>query len=422
MRWSKPEAETGVREHVAATTARDGSRQRGISSSRSPKVVLLIADTGGGHRAVAEALRGEIMSRHGSDARVVIVDPFADPRTPAWARLLARGYGPVVRQLPMLWGLLFHLTNFPVASSLIRRASTRALRPTLRRTLAAEAPDVVVALHPLLVAPTVAVRGSRAAPRLITLITDTGRIHLTWWSRGIRDVVLARSDLRPPQRLAATAVIHAHGLPIRPCFSPGMDQRQARQALGLSPNRFIVLIAGGGEGVRAIEGWATALIRGPLDVDVVVICGRNEAARRRLNRISGRPGRSVVVKGFVNDMHTWMAAADVMVTKAGPTQVAEASAMGLPLLLAGHLPGQEAGIAEFAEDRGFGRRVTGRRSLTAHLRQLLDHPATVSRMRSSALHHAQPHATARTAELIAPLPHVPDEERTERRNERARNA
>jgi len=46
--------------------------------------------------------------------------------------------------------------------------------------------------------------------------------------------------------------------------------------------------------------------------------------------------------GFVNNMSEYMVAADVLVTKAGPGTIAEAAAVGLPVLLTSFLPGEYA--------------------------------------------------------------------------------
>lgn len=46
--------------------------------------------------------------------------------------------------------------------------------------------------------------------------------------------------------------------------------------------------------------------------------------------------------GFVNNMAEYMVAADVLVTKAGPGTIAEAAAVGLPVLLTSFLPGEFA--------------------------------------------------------------------------------
>ena len=57
---------------------------------------------------------------------------------------------------------------------------------------------------------------------------------------------------------------------------------------------------------------------------------------------------------FVQNMDEWMSAASVLVTKAGPGTIAEAAAMGLPVLLTSFLPGQEAGNVDVVLDGGFG--------------------------------------------------------------------
>jgi 1,2-diacylglycerol 3-beta-galactosyltransferase len=77
-------------------------------------------------------------------------------------------------------------------------------------------------------------------------------------------------------------------------------------------------------------------------------------------------------------MSDWLRCADLVVSKAGPSTIAGAAAVGVPLLLPSHLPGQEAGIADFAVAASAPRRVRGprtasqcakRASLLAHASQ-----------------------------------------------------
>lgn len=58
-------------------------------------------------------------------------------------------------------------------------------------------------------------------------------------------------------------------------------------------------------------------------------------------------GLSVSVNGFVDNMAEWMSACDTIVTKAGPGTIAESLICGLPLLLNGFVPCQEAGNVPF---------------------------------------------------------------------------
>lgn len=56
------------------------------------------------------------------------------------------------------------------------------------------------------------------------------------------------------------------------------------------------------------------------------------------------------VNGFVDNMAEWMSACDTIVTKAGPGTIAESLICGLPVLLNGFVPCQEAGNVPFVID------------------------------------------------------------------------
>jgi 1,2-diacylglycerol 3-beta-galactosyltransferase len=73
---------------------------------------------------------------------------------------------------------------------------------------------------------------------------------------------------------------------------------------------------------------------------LVVVCGRNEALRAALAEKLWPENVRVVVLGFVPNMDAYMAAADLLVTKAGPGTIAEACAFGVPMVLSSYLPGQ----------------------------------------------------------------------------------
>jgi len=117
-----------------------------------------------------------------------------------------------------------------------------------------------------------------------------------------------------------------------------------------------VLLVGGGDGLGPLFDTARALdaalpIDGP-PPQLVVVTGRNAALRERLR---AQPWRLPVrVEGFVNNMPEWMAAADVLVTKAGPGTITEGLLSGLPLVLIGKVPGQEDGNVDFVVGNGVG--------------------------------------------------------------------
>ncbi|MEN3356522.1 MAG: hypothetical protein V7637_504 [Mycobacteriales bacterium] len=377
-------------------------------SVRAARVLLLTADTGGGHRASTEALREEFAHRYGGQVTSVALDPLTGPAAPALVATIARLYGPLVRHTPCLWGLLFYGTDVGPIRRLMSALVTRALRRPLAEAVARHDPDVIAVLHPLLVAPAAAVRHGHRA-RVVSVITDLGRPHGSWWHPDVdRVVVPRRGPARGVPRASPQAAAREHliGPPVRRQFtdpSAPVDRDRARRRLGLDPGRFAVMVNGGGEGARGTERWARALVTGPADVDVLVVCGRNERLRRRLARLTPPAGRRLIVTGFIDDMAGHMSAVDVLVTKAGPGIIAEAATIGLPLLVAGHLPGQEAGNREHVVRAGTGLAVDSIRDLVSAVGRLRTDPALLDSLRDGARRAGRPHARAMTADLIVSL-------------------
>jgi UDP-N-acetylglucosamine 2-epimerase len=66
----------------------------------------------------------------------------------------------------------------------------------------------------------------------------------------------------------------------------------------------------------------------------------------------------VIGLGFITNMAEYMAAADVLVSKAGPGTIAEAASLSLPVMLTSFLPGQEEGNVDYVVQNEFGTFVS----------------------------------------------------------------
>jgi 1,2-diacylglycerol 3-beta-galactosyltransferase len=114
-----------------------------------------------------------------------------------------------------------------------------------------------------------------------------------------------------------------------------------------------VMLVGGGEGMGKLEDIANALERRLSENDqIVLICGKNQ---RLASRLAERDWRcKVCVRGFVTNMADYMSACDCIITKAGPGTIAEALICGLPIMLNGFIPCQEAGNVSYVLENGVG--------------------------------------------------------------------
>ena len=129
-----------------------------------------------------------------------------------------------------------------------------------------------------------------------------------------------------------------------------------RARLGLAPRRPLILMSGGGAGIGRIVPMARAvakrLAQQERDAQLVIIAGRNTELQRRLQR--QKWPIPVRVLGFVDNMAEWMAASDVLLTKAGPGMLAEAACLGVPVVITDFVPGQEIGNVSWVVKNGAG--------------------------------------------------------------------
>jgi processive 1,2-diacylglycerol beta-glucosyltransferase len=103
--------------------------------------------------------------------------------------------------------------------------------------------------------------------------------------------------------------------------------------------------------------------------------------------------------GYVRDVRRLMAAADLLVTKAGGMTLAEALAAETPLLLYGSLPGQERRNERFASRAGIALVARDRRHLAALIERALSDPGLLDTLRERIRAHRRPDAARVIADL-----------------------
>jgi 1,2-diacylglycerol 3-beta-galactosyltransferase len=363
-------------------------------------LLFLVADTGGGHRNAARAVGQALDRMYPGRFAPVLCDPLGGPGSARLLRFVAGLYGPATRLAPWLWGAAYHACDSRPAMRMLRRMLLRLADRPAAAAAAAHRPAGIVSFHPLTGSAAVAARdlGAPGAP-VVTVVTDLARVHAAW-RHASTDVIIAP---RCPGALTWAAA----GLPVAREFWGGPlhgDERAIlRRSLGLREEAFLVLVTGGGEGSGGIAARTAAILRRFADVDVVAVCGRNQRLKRRLDRLAAVSAGRLTVTGFTGHMADWLHACDLVVTKAGPGTIAEATSCGAPLLLTSHLPGQETGNTEFVTRAGAGRRARSVRRLLGEIDDLRRDQGRAGAMRAASARLGRPAAAADIAGLIAGL-------------------
>ena len=207
--------------------------------------MFAISDTGGGHRSAAAAI-------------IAALDPEYQAQCSIVDLLRATGF-PGLKQAPEiydycsinhLWlnNLFFRKTNSIKRINALSRLIYFQCRQQLERELEKIQPDMVVAVHPLVIGLLRMVRQrSKATWPIITVVTDLVTLHASWATPG------ADLYLVPTQEafhslvkygIPGNRIIHT-GFPIHPKFtSSQMIQSQARSELNIELDRFTVLMTG----------------------------------------------------------------------------------------------------------------------------------------------------------------------------------
>eukprot|EP00850_Spirogloea_muscicola_P018752 SM000175S03299 [mRNA] locus=s175:163391:166412:- [translate_table: standard] len=335
-----------------------------LPASRCEKrVLILMSDTGGGHRASADAIRTAIQEEFGSEYKVAIIDLWKE-HTPWPFNQMPDSYSFLVKH-EALWKVAFHASkprfvhqpHMAVTSAFVAREVAKGLNKY--------APDIIVSVHPLMQHIPLRVLRSRGLLHKIpftTVITDLSTCHPTWFHK------LATTCFCPTPEVAQRALkaglkpaqIKVHGLPIRPSFcKPVAPKDELRRELGMELELPAVILMGGGEGMGPVEATALALAKvlkdrtsGQPIGQLVVICGRNKKLEARL--LAVKWPMPTIIKGFVTNMSEWMAACDCVITKAGPGTIAESMIRGLPMVINDYIAGQEVGNVPFVVNNGAG--------------------------------------------------------------------
>ncbi|KAJ0960338.1 hypothetical protein J5N97_001822 [Dioscorea zingiberensis] len=334
-----------------------------IGGERAKNVLVLMSDTGGGHRASAEAIRDAFRIEFGDSYRVFVKDLCKEHA--GWPlNNMERSYKFMVKHT-QLWKMAFHSTYPRWVHCFYLAAMASFYAKKVEAGLKKYKPDIIISVHPLMQHIPLWVlkwQGLQKKVVFVTVITDLNTCHPTWFHTGVNRCYCPSEEVSKRALLDGLepSQIRVFGLPIRPSFCRAvLVKDDLRKELEMDPELPAVLLMGGGEGMGPVKKTAKALGEALFNEElgqpigqIVIICGRNQALSSTLQAIQWKV--PVKIRGFETQMEKWMGACDCIITKAGPGTIAEALIRGLPIILNDFIPGQEVGNVPYVVENGAG--------------------------------------------------------------------
>ncbi len=365
------------------------------------RILITSVSSGSGHVRAAEALQAAFQEAH-PHVTVEHVNVL-DHIHPTIRKIYEDGYAFVADHAPGMWRLLYDTTDKQGNHGGVQRALNALQRqgatPFLE-FLDRWKPDAIVSTHFL-------------APQLLSsavidpnipmevVITDYD-LHRLWINRVVRRYYVADETVAQKGRgfgLRDDRFV-VTGIPIHPLFSRCISRSDALHALGLSEDRPTVLLLSGGMGFGNVERAFKSLLEIRSPFQIVTIAGKNQVLKRKLSGISAPKHIECRHFGFVSNMHEFLSAADVVVTKSGGLTTAESLAKGVPMVIFTALPGQETRNAEFVESSGAGIFVKQPAHLKAAVEKLVSSAGERFRFQIQARAAGRPHAAFDVAKNV----------------------
>jgi len=301
------------------------------------RIDLVFFDAGGGHRAAANALRQVMEAEQRPwEIRVINLQELLDPldifRKITTVRLqdiynlmLRKGWTLGSPQLTrMMHGII----------RLYHRPTVRLLEKFWRE----EKPDLVVSVVPNFNrAMGESLRRALPDVPLVTVLTDFADYPPHFWIERQPQFLICGTERAAQQARAmghdAAHIFRTSGMILAPKFYEHVetDRRTERQKLSLDPDLPTGLVLFGGHGSRVMLDIARRLDASGLKLQLIFICGKNQALVQELAKMPRHI--PMFVEGFTAEVQRYMRLADFFIGKPGPGSISEALAMKLPVLV-----------------------------------------------------------------------------------------
>lgn len=319
------------------------------------------------------------------------------------SRVVSNGYLGMVKTIPQMYRFLYNRAERATEVGPFRTWVHQFTAGNLRALMLDVRPDVVVCTHAFPCGVMAEYKKLYSdAPPVVGVVTDFV-VHAFWIHPNIERYAVATEEMRNTliARGVARDRIVVSGIPVNPAFGmPHGDRTALRERLGLPPDRRIVLLMGGGLGIGPLETMMQALDRMEEPICAAAIVGRSTRSEQRVLEYAHRIHYPLRVMRFVNNVHEYMHASDLLISKPGGLTSSEALAARLPMVLFKPLPGQEERNTRYLVQRRAAVRAKNARDLARTVQSLLASDAKLEQMRDAMKPLSRPDAASDIAAAI----------------------
>jgi processive 1,2-diacylglycerol beta-glucosyltransferase len=353
-----------------------------------PRLLVLSASIGAGHVKAGEGLCQAYTEEFNGEALHVDFLRYASPIFSHW---IEEAYYLMTKHTPSVYKLLYQMADnrFSPAKKSEVLIGLRKYRDLVREFR----PDAIISTH-FFPAAIVSYMYPHFSIPNGAVLTDYVSHHI-WVNPNTQLFFVAHEGMLDELKQLGVdeEKIRVTGIPIRPVFTQEFNRQELQKKMGLNPGKLTLLVMSGGNAVGPLAEIMKTLEPFKENLQIFVVTGHNQKSFMQLTELFQDLGINGEVLGYVENVHEYMAAADLLISKAGGLTVTEAITIGLPMAIIQPTPGQEDGNTAFLTQAGLGVYIKTIKELESFIVDLLANPAMIEQMRQNAFKLSKRHAT-----------------------------
>jgi UDP-N-acetylglucosamine:LPS N-acetylglucosamine transferase len=323
------------------------------------KYFLLYLKTGGGHFAPASSIAHYLSVTHGSTIEPVLVDGLVNANSVA-RYILEDGYRLLQARSKLYYEFLYATNKFSPIGYCNVAISSFFMKPYLKKRIDEERPAKIVIFHFFLIAPVLDIlKELRYDIPVITVVTDPFTAHPLWFQREQERYIVFSERLKEDcvqKRKIPASKLRVFPFILDKQFSTPLSSAEitkVKQKFGFAPEKKVVLIIGGGDGIPNGKSILRHLIHASLDVEIAIVCGKNKDLYADALELQ-QHNPSLKVFAFVDFVYELLNSSDIVITKCGASTIMEILIMKKIPIINDYLWEQELGNMEFVRDNELG--------------------------------------------------------------------
>lgn len=351
------------------------------------KFLFFYLDTGAGHKSAAKVL-SESMQEIDPSVEIKIVRGFS-PHGFGHV-MFEKGYNYSCNYIHGLFPIAYDLGENRLIQSLFLYLLSPETKHYLRKLILKEHPTDIVSFH-FALTPFLkdVLKNIPWHINLTCIVTDPFSVPNVWFYEHDIDYMVYSENAK---KIAVKMGVPSKNVTIIPFLmnkkfrKPLSDDELSVLKIkhGFDPNKKIVLLVGGGEGLPGATEIVNQCLIHRANFSTAIICGRDVVKKRNFNLLRiANPRLDLHVFGFVDFLDELVKICDCAVIKAGPATLLEVLSCRKPVIICKYIHNQELGNMHYAVDHKVGFFIQKARMIYKKINELLNDSSFDEKMKKN---------------------------------------